>query len=162
MQRDEMKRVRGLLWHWGRADRRIGELMEEIRLARERANALYDLGGAPAMDGLPHGTTPGDPVMRAFERSERMRELFAREIEQCEQEMRMEQEFKDAMREAMQALKPVEREVLTLRYKGGHSWEYIGIMTHMDERTARRYDESACEALSGRVVFGEIRRAKQQ
>lgn len=155
----ELKNVRRVLWHWGRADRRIGELIEQIKLAHDRVNQLYEsIGGGRAMDGQPHGTTPGDPVMRAYERIEHVRELFAQEIAVCEDEMRQEQELKAAMHEAMQALKPVEREILTLRYKGGHTWEYIGIMTHMDERTARRYDESACMALGNRIVFGEIRR----
>jgi DNA-directed RNA polymerase specialized sigma24 family protein len=161
MERDDYKQVRRLLWHWGRADRRIGELTEEIRLARDRANALYDMGGSSVIDGLPHGTTPGDPVFRAVERIEHMRELFAREIEECESAMRDEQEFKAAMREAMDTLKPVEREVLTLRYRGGHSWEYVGIMMQMDESTARRYERSACDALDGKVVFGKVRRVEE-
>lgn len=161
MEHNEYKQTRRLLWHWGRIDRRIDELLEQIRLAQVRMNALYEIGGAPAMDGLPHGTTPGDPVFRAVERIEHMRELFAQEIEECESAMRDEQEFKAAMREAMDTLKPVEREVLTLRYKGGHSWEYVGIMMHMDESTARRYERSACEALDGKVVFGKVRRVEE-
>jgi len=159
MEHDEYKQVRRLLWHWGRIDRRIDELLEQIRLAQVRMNALYEIGGSPAMDGLPHGTTPGDPVMRAVERIEHMRELFAQEIADCEEELREEQEFKAAMREAMDALKPVEREVIALKYKGGHGWEYIGLMMHMDESTARRYDRSACAALDKRIIFGKIRRA---
>ena len=153
---DSVRDVRRVLWRWGRIDRRIDELMEQMKIAVDRVNDLYQIGGSRPMDGQPHGTVTGDPVFRAVERIQQMRELFAQEIETCEAQIKEAQEFKSAVNDAMKNLLPVQREVIKLRYHDGHSWTYIStVCLYMSEKTARRYEVQACEALANLI---EIRK----
>lgn len=140
--------VRRVLWRWGRIDRRINELMEQMRVAVDRANSLYELGGSRPMDGQPHGSVTGDPVYRAVERIQHMRELFAAEIETCEAQIKEAQEFKAAVNEAVSTLPPIQQDILRLRYCAGHNWVYIGFKVYMSESNARRHDALACQKLS--------------
>ena len=148
---DNVRDVRRVLWRWGRIDRRIDELMEQMKIAVERVNDLYQISGSRPMDGQPHGTVTGDPVFRAVERIQQMRELFAQEIETCEAQIKEAQEFKAAVNDALGQLTPVQRDVIRLRYQGGHDWVYVGFKLYMSEKTARRYDVQACEALANLI-----------
>lgn len=100
------------------------------------------------MDGQPHGTVAGDPVYRAVERIQHMRELFAAEIETCEAQIKEAQEFKAAVNEAVATLPPIQQDILRLRYCAGHNWVYIGFKVYMSESNARRHDMLACQKLS--------------
>ena len=144
----EVRKVRRVLWHWGRVDKRIDDLIERMRVAVDRANSLYEVGGSRPMDGQPRGSMPGDPVFRAVEQIQRMRELFAQEIETCEAQIREEQDFKVAVNNAISKLTPVQQDVLRLRYVGHHDWVYIGYKLFMTDRNARRYDFTACAELA--------------
>ena len=152
---DNVRDVRRVLWRWGRIDRRIDELMEQMKIAVDRVNDLYQIGGSRPMDGQPHGTVTGDPVFRAVERIQQMRELFAQEIETCEAQIKDAQAFKAAVAGAISQLTPVQQDVIRLRYCGGHDWVYVGFKLYMSEKTARRYDVQACEALANLI---EIRK----
>ena len=147
--------MRRVLWRWGRIDRRINELMEQMRVAVDRANSLYELGGSRPMDGQPHGTVTGDPVYRAVERIQHMRELFAAEIETCEAQIKEAQEFKAAVNEAVSTLPPIQQDILRLRYCAGHTWVYIGFKAYMSESNARRHDTLACQKLSHLIEVRE-------
>lgn len=148
---DNVRDVRRVLWRWGRIDRRIDELMEQMKIAVERVNDLYQIGGSRPMDGQPHGTVTGDPVFRAVERIQHMRELFAQEIETCEAQIKDAQAFKASVAGAISQLTPVQQDVIRLRYQGGHDWVYVGFKLYMSEKTARRYDVQACEALANLI-----------
>lgn len=152
---DNVRDVRRVLWRWGRIDRRIDELMEQMKIAVERVNDLYQIGGSRPMDGQPHGTVTGDPVFRAVDRIQHMRELFAQEIETCEAQIKDAQAFKASVAGAISQLTPVQQDVIRLRYCGGHDWVYVGFKLYMSEKTARRYDVQACEALANLI---EIRK----
>ena len=150
---DAVKDVRRVLWQWGRIDRRIADLMEQMRIAVDRAQSVYEIQSGRGLDGMPHGSGTGDPVFRAVEQIGKMRELFAAEIETCETEIQKAQEFKAAVNEAINDLTPVQRDVLHLRYQEGHNWIYIAFRLYMSEKTARRYDVQACTALAQKITI---------
>lgn len=150
--------VRRVLWRWGCIDRRISELMEQMKIAVDRANSLYELGGSRPMDGQPHGSTTSDPVFRAVERIQQMRELFAEEIETCEEQIRQAQDFKAAINEAIGQLSRIQQDVLRLRYIGGHDWTYIGFKLYTSESNARRYDYQACVKLGKLIDVTKVER----
>lgn len=150
--------VRRVLWYWGRIDRRISELMEQMKIAVDRANSLYELGGSRPMDGQPHGSTTSDPVFRAVERIQKLREVFSEEIESCEAQIRRAQDFKESMNEAIGTLTPVQQDVLRLRYIGGHDWVYIGFKLFTSESNARRYDYQACVKLANLIDVTKVER----
>lgn len=145
---DGVQDVRRVLWQWGRIDKRISELMEQMKIAVDRANSVYEISTGRAMDGQPHGSGTSDPVFRAVEKIAKMRELFAQEIEVCEAQIKEAQAFKVAVNEAMENLTPVQRDVIRLRYVDGHNWLYIGFKLAMDESNARRHERAACEKLA--------------
>lgn len=151
LELDGVQDVRRVLWQWGRIDRRINELMEQMRIAVDRANSVYEIQSGRGLDGMPHGSGTGDPVFRAVEQIGKMRELFAAEIETCEKQIKEAQEFKAAVNEAMECLTPVQRDVVRLRYADGHNWIYIAFRLYMSEKTARRYDVQACTILAHRI-----------
>lgn len=148
---DEIKNVRRVLWRWGCIDRRINDLMEQMKIAVSRIESIYEISSGRAMDGHPHGTGTGDPVFRAVEKIMQMRELFAQEIEVCEQQIKEAQEFKAAMNEAMRDLTHAQKDVLHLRYQEGHFWPFIAAKLYMSEKTARRYEVQACESLAKKI-----------
>lgn len=148
---NEVQDVRRVLWQWGRIDRRISDLMEQMRIAVDRANSVYEMSSNRGLDGQPHGTLTGDPVFQAVERIRKIRELFVAEIETCEAQIKEAQEFKAAVNEAVAGLNPIQREVVRLRYQGGHDWVYIGFKLSMDESNARRIDRTACAKL-GQII----------
>ena len=143
--------VRRVLWQWGRIDRRIADLMEQMKIAVARIESVYELSSGRVMDGQPHGSGTSDPVFRAVEKIAKMRELFAQEVEVCEQQIKEAQEFKAAINEAMQCLTPAQRDVIQLRYREGHFWAYISVKLYMSEKTARRYEAQACEILAKKI-----------
>lgn len=153
---NEVQDVRRVLWQWGKIDRRIADLMEQMRIAVDRANSVYEMSSNRGLDGQPHGTLTGDPVFQAVERIQKIRELFVAEIETCEAQIKEAQEFKAAVNEAVAGLTPVQRDVLRLRYCEGHNWVYIAFKLYMAESSARRHEFLACQKLVKRISILKI------
>ena len=157
MQRDDgdLRRVRAVLWRWGKADKRVDELTEQMNLAIKRFDEIdRDIGGHAPPDGQPRSTVPGDPVFRQYEAREKLRGVYTEEIETCAALIAEEKRFQAGMNELVAALSQVERDVLRERYvNGAANWEYVGYKLHMDEATARRFEREACKKLAGRMVF---------
>lgn len=154
----EIRDVRRVLWRWGRIDRRIDELMEQMRVAVNRAQSIYEISGSRVMDGQPHGSGTSDPVFQAVEKITRMRELFAQEIESCEAQIKEAQAFKFAMNDVLKKLSPAQQEVIRLRYWEGHHWPYVGYRMHMEESTARKYERAACKELVNFIQVDKVAR----
>lgn len=149
-----LRRVRAVLYEWGRAGARIAALMDQQRAAMcAMAEIDEDIGGRAPADGQPRSTVPGDPVWRAYQARERLREVFADDVETCRREIEAIISFRRDMGEMINSLPPVRRDVVILRYADGATWLYIGYRLHMDESTARRHDRAACEALADMIVM---------
>lgn len=154
-KRRTLGRVRAVLYEWGRAESHIADLMEQQRAAMARIRELdMDIGGHAPPDGQPRSTVPGDPVWRAYQARERMKEIFADEVETCQQELERIKAFRDSVGALVARLDTVERDVIVWRYVKGADWLYVGFKMNMDESTARRYDRAACEKLGERMVMG--------
>ena len=154
-KRRTLCRVRAVLYEWGRAESHIADLMDQQRAAMERIRELdQDIGGHAPPDGQPRSTAPGDPIWRAYQARERMKEIFADEVETCQRELERIEAFRDSMSALVARLDTVERDVITWRYVKGADWLYVGFKMRMDESTARRYDRAACEKLAERMVMG--------
>ena len=153
-KRRTLGRVRALLYEWGRAERHICDLMEQQRIATERIMELdRDIGSHAPPDGQPRSTAPGDPIWRAFQARERMKEIFADEVETCHRELEKIREFQSSVGELVAQLDPVERDVIAWRYVKGAEWLYVGFKMSMDESTARRHDREACEKLAEKMSW---------
>lgn len=154
-RRRTLGRVRAVLYEWGRAETHVNDLMDQQRAAMARIRELdMDIGGHAPPDGQPRSTAPGDPIWRAYQARERMKEIFADEVENCQKELEKIKSFQTAVGELVSHLDPVERDVINWRYVKGAEWLYVGYKMNMDESTARRYDRAACEKLAERMVMG--------
>lgn len=154
-KRRTLGRVRAVLYEWGRAESHIADLMDQQRAAVARIRELdMDIGGHAPPDGQPRSTVPGDPVWRAYQARERMKEIFADEVETCQRELERIKAFQASVSALVAQLDPVERDVIAWRYVKGADWLYVGFKMSMDESTARRYDRAACEKLGERMVMG--------
>lgn len=155
MDRDELSRVRAVLWQWGAADRRVDELMEQQRSAARRYREIdEEIGGSAPPDGQPRSTTPGDPVFRQFEAREKLREIFTQEIEVCAAQIEKIKKFQAGIDAMIAELRPVEQQILRERYvKGDTTWVYIGFKMHMEESNARKIEHGACIKLARKMVF---------
>ena len=149
-----LRRVRALLYEWGRSGDRIEALIDQQRSAmRAMIEIDEDIGGRAPMDGQPRSTVPGDPVWRAYQARERLREVLADDVEVCQREIDTITTFRREIGGLINSLPPVRRDVVILRYTDGATWLYIGYKLHMDESTARRHDRAACEALADIIVM---------
>ena len=151
MEKQEMNQVKKLLWHWGRSDKRIVELIEQMRLAKSCIDDLYVIGHSPSIDGMPRSTAMGDPVMREYERIQQARKNFEDEIEACEKELLETQRYKAAVNQAINTLPGLEQDIIRMRYKQGHTMVYIAVKCSISERTAYNREASAITALSDRI-----------
>ena len=156
MEKQDQNRIRKLLWRWGRCDKRISELIEQMRIAKSCMDDLYNIGHSPSMDGMPRSTVPGDPVMREFERIQQARDNFREEVEACERELLDTQRFKAAMNRAVKELPGLEEDIIRMRYQKGHTFVYIAAMCSINERTAYRREEKAIEELGKKIVWESV------
>lgn len=151
-RRRTLGRVRAVLYEWGRAETHVNDLMDQQRAAMARIRELdMDIGGHAPPDGQPRSTAPGDPIWRAYQARERMKEIFADEVETCQRELERIKAFQASVSALVAQLDPVERDVINWRYAKGAEWLYVGYKMNMDESTARRYDRAACEKLAQKM-----------
>lgn len=149
----EHNRVKRLLWEWGATDRRVEELVRRMRNAKARMDEMYEIGAPAGAGGGGKTKKRSDPVFRAFERAERIRQDFAAEAEACEREIQRAKEFERKMDSWVSELPPKERDVITQKYKKGRSWVYISIVMECDESTVYRCAKRAVEALAEKIKF---------
>ena len=135
MEKTDIARIKKVLWHWGRCDKRISELIDQMRIAKSCMDDLYTIGGSPRTDGMPHGTAVSDPVMREYERIEKARQNFRDEIEACEKELLEEQRLKAAVNDCLKQLPGLEQDIIRMKYKGRHTVVYIAAMCGVVEKT---------------------------
>lgn len=155
MGRDDLDRVRAVLWNWGKTDRRVEELTEQMNLAIRRYNEVdAEAGSSHPPDGQTRSTVPGDPVFRQFEAREKLREVYTQEIETCAARIAEAKRFQADINALVAALRPVEQDVLRERYVNGDAtWEYIGFKLKMDESWARKIEREACRKLEKKMAF---------
>lgn len=151
MDKQDVYRIKDILWRWGRCDKRITELIEQMQLAQARMNDMYVIGSSPRMDGMPHGTSKSDPVMREFERIQEAQKRFRQEREQCGKELLEQQKFKADVTGCVLLLPGLEQDILRMkyhgRYRGKSTMVYIASMCGVSERTVYNRETSAIKAL---------------
>lgn len=132
--RGNYRKVKGLLWEWGGADRRISDLMAQIRMVKRHIDELYEVGGVQRIDGQPHATAMRD-VFDTVQKLQDIKEEYEEEARICEAEIRQLRELQKTVRGLVETLPPLEGEIIRLRYLSGHTHPYIALVLHISERT---------------------------
>lgn len=119
-----------------------------LRLLREERAELeeeYSGLGSTAVDGGPHGSSPGKPTevlgLRALENGtgERLAEI--------EEQERVLLEDQAVIRACLDGLNSKYKQIVLMRYVRGYSWAKIGGQMGTPDSTARSWHERAMERL---------------
>lgn len=149
---DDRKAVITRLKEWGGIYDSTDERMGEIKRLLQQIEDAADLG-AIVMDAMPHGGTPGDPVLRAALAREKMYERMQKIWDEIAERNRRCAE----MDSAINALPPHLIRVLTLYYRQGKTLTVqIPQIVHADERTVRRWHDDAVKRLSAFVRIKDV------
>ena len=116
-------------------------------LGRERSELEeeYNSLRATAMDGMPHGGTPGKPVEELAARiadgktGKRLREI---EVKICVLSADAAQ-----IRACLDALRFEYKKLLVMKYRNGDNWARIGVHFGRPESTVRRWHDKALARL---------------
>lgn len=123
----------------------IPGMLRLLRLEREELEGdYYGLRGL-AMNGMPHGSSPGKPVeqaaLRALDRGvgERLAEIGENE--------RVLTGDEAAIRACLDGLNDKYKQVVLMRYVRGYSWTKTAIRLNVPTSTARDWHRKAMERL---------------
>lgn len=138
MERENVKQI--VLY-----SKRITGMLKLLRQEQDDLEDEYSGLRGMNMDGMPHGTAPGNAVealaMQAIENdvSTRLRNISAR--------IRLLKEDAAAIRECLDALNGKYKRVISLRYLRCYSWAKISIEIGVPDSTVRNWHDKALDRL---------------
>ena len=112
--------------------------------AREIA-AEYDGLNAVAMDGMPHGSTPGRPVEGLAEKA--VENNLADKLQVLDVKKQILETDAAAIKDCLDAVNGRYKQVLTLRYRDKYSWGGISARMGIPDSTARNWHIRAIERM---------------
>lgn len=153
--------TRRLLWRWGDAAFFCRKKLEEALLYKEM---IEDAAGlhSPDEPGIGGRGPISDPTAATAMKIFRMQDSFRRMIDGLETDCRRETEFKRAMDEIIDALTPMQRKVIHLRYKDrrgrdrNSGWTYIARWIHYSEEGVRAIEQRAVDQVWKRIEIMKI------
>ena len=124
------------------------EIPGMMKLLRQEWTDLEEeycgLRGTP-MDGLPRGSTPGNPTIALVERAEE--KGIRSRLQEIEVKMQVIDADKAMIRGCLDALRGKYKRLLFMRYSGGYSWARISAEIGVPDSTARNWYNRAVERL---------------
>lgn len=88
------------------------DLFEEMSAIQIQLDAVYNSYHSPIITGMPHGTTPSDPTVKALHTAERL-----------QMKLRNLQEEVDAIDERIDSIEDIRlRNIVRLHFSGGLTW----------------------------------------
>ena len=110
-------------------------------LEEERAEILASGGTPKALDGMPHGSGTGDPTSSTGIRAA----MIKQEIDDLLKKV-------EAIRNAVNALAPVESDIIRLRYFRRMNWKDIFKEVNYSERETYRKHKEGLEKIANMAV----------
>ena len=120
---------------------------EDNDVTYSQLNALAGAPGAGRIDGMPRGSSTGDPVANRVEQLVTLQERYAAEVERLAG-------VQTAIEEMIEGLEPIERTVLRHRYIEGLSWEAVCVVMSYSWRSVHNYHSSALDKLVEKTTTG--------
>lgn len=142
--------MRRLLWSWGNTLARIQRLEQERAAFRAMADDARMTLRSPSLSGMPGGgarTDLSDVVARVMDEERRYTEQAQRIAREIDDAMRL----RNCIEDCIARLSPAQESVLTWRYIDRRSWTFIAYKLNYDERSVRRIEAGALDAISAMI-----------
>lgn len=139
------------LIRWANTDAIVSRLQNEIKTYQDLIDDSRDISGL-AMDGMPHGTEPGNPTERKAFKAMALEETYSDYISQRQIEIEEALANKRMVDEILDRHEPLYRDICEMRYMKKKKW--------MDIAFASYYSEGYIKNLYA-VITAEIREALQ-
>ncbi len=130
-----------------------------VRAIQDDINGVGDLK-SQNLDGMPHGTTVGQPTeLAALQRIE-LRESYRARLEELEQQIQEADRLRESLEEAVMYLMPEEAFVINRHYRDGKTYEQVAEEQDCDVSTVKRRERRAvaliAEFIDTYIDFEEV------
>lgn len=132
-----------MLWEYGAADERIKDINLQIKLQKETQKSMRDIG-AMKTDGLPHGTSVGDPVANA---AIKIVDRVEANLKQLVSELGDIYDMREKMRKMLSCLTCEEYRLIEWRYIKRIRWNSLPSRMHCSRSTCFRIHDGAIKKL---------------
>ena len=139
-QNETRRKMRDLLWSWGRALDRRESLQRELKRVGAMIEDLYASYPGMRYGEIKGSGGTGDPTYRAVERIDELLEAHKAEADTLQAEILENIRFKRAIDESMNDLSAIERRIIEMRYQNEWSWAYVAIKVNYAESTVREIE----------------------
>lgn len=141
--------VRRMLWQWGSTMDRVRNMQADIRGLHDLIDGLRTPSGVQRITGMPGSGQVGDPTARTAERAMELTRTYHEAADIIEARIKDALRLKRAVDDAVAArLTPIQSQVVTMRYQGGHGWEYIALKLAYAESLVRQREAEAVDNLA--------------
>ena len=151
--------VRRRLQRWTKLGDRISGLRMMVRAIQDDINGVGDLK-SQNLDGMPHGTTVGQPTELAALQRIALRESYRARLEELEQQIREADRLRESIEEAVMYLMPEEAFVINRHYRDGMTYEQVAEEQDCDVSTVKRRERRAvaliAEFIDTYIDFEEV------
>lgn len=151
--------VRRRLQRWTKLGERIDGLRAMIRAIQDDINGVGDLK-SQNLDGMPHGTTVGQPTELAALQRIALRESYRARLEELEQQIQEADRLRESLEEAVTYLMPEEAFVINRHYRDGKTYEQVAEEQDCDVSTVKRRERRAvaliAEFIDTYIDFEEV------
>ena len=151
--------VRRRLQRWAKLGERIDGLRAMIRAIQDDINGVGDLK-SQNLDGMPHGTTVGQPTELAALQRIALRESYRARLEELEQQIQEADRLRESLEEAVTYLMPEEAFVINRHYRDGKTYEQVAEEQDCDVSTVKRRERRAvaliAEFIDTYIDFEEV------
>lgn len=151
--------VRRRLQRWTKLGDRIAGLRLMVRAIQDDINGVGDLK-SQNLDGMPHGTTVGQPTELAALQRIALRESYRPRLEELERQLTEAVRLRESIEEAVTYLMPEEAFVINRHYRDGMTYELVAEEQDCDVSTVKRRERRAvaliAEFIDTYIDFEEV------
>lgn len=147
-----MTDARVLMYRWANADKFCARANEEISEYQTLLDGARDLTGL-AMDGMPHGSTVGNPTESKAMRVLELEEQYTGHIEYLCTQVAEALALKRTIDGVLNTFPPQYLRMATLRYKYGYSWLKVSLQMYLSEQRVRQMDADLVDRVAKTSVF---------
>lgn len=138
--------VRARLQRWGKLGDHVEGLRLMIRAIHDDINGVGDLK-SQNLDGMPHGTTVGQPTELAALQRIALRESYRPRLEELERQIRDAEKFRESIEEAVTYLMPEDAFVVNRHYRDRLTYEQVAEEADCDVSTVKRRERRAVDMI---------------
>lgn len=151
LTRADRKKVRRLLWRWGRVTAYCARRHKDIIEFTELIENVGDIK-PQVITGMPRGGGKSDPTQLSAARLAMLKERYSERICDLQTDVEKELRFCTAMDEALKVLDVTETAVIELRYKRGMQYPEIAKETNYSDAQVENIERGAVDKLRERIL----------